>query len=147
MKTRFINQIREYKKDHTDSDLFVQGKDERFCFVLEDVGRPMGVKIPANTCIPEGVYDVAITYSHRFKREMILLFNAEDQKVYRFGVEFTGVRAHGGNDVDDTEGCPLTAYNSDGNGTVYGRADRELQAIIKDWMDEGFQVKWVISSI
>lgn len=144
---KIINQIRTYKQDHTDSELYSPTQPTRFCHVLEDVGRPHGVKIDAETCIPEGVYNVIINRSTRFNKDMILLFNQEDKTVYRFGISFSGVRAHGGNDVDNTEGCPLVAYNSDLNGKVWGRASDDLLLIIRDWIDSGEEVRWIISSI
>lgn len=144
---KIINQIREYKENHTDSELFTPDEEKRFCHVLEDVGRPNGVKIKAQTCIPEGVYDVAISRSSRFKKDMILLYNQDNQTVSRFGISFSGVRAHGGNDVDDSEGCPLTAYHSDLEGKVWGRASDDLLVKVQAWMDLGYKVKWVISSI
>ena len=143
---KIINQIREYKESHTDSELYACDDSERFCYVLEDVGRPNGTKIKSETCIPEGVYNVAISRSSRFKKDMILLYNQEDKTVSRFGVSFSGVRAHGGNDIDDTEGCPLTAYHSDFNGKVWGRASDDLLLKIKNWIDDGQEVLWVISS-
>lgn len=142
---KIINHIRSYEHDHTEGTLYVD--QDRFCHVLEDVGRPVGVKIKAETCIPEGVYSVAVTRSTRFKKDMILLYNQKDQTVSRFGADFSGVRAHGGNNVDDTEGCPLLNYHTDSKGSQWGRASDDLCAKIVEWIDGGHDVKWVISSI
>ena len=143
---KIINHFREYKQEHTDGELYIPTQSARFCHVLEDIGRPHGVKIDAETCIPEGIYSVIINKSHRFNKDMILLFNQEDKSIYRFGVSFTGVRAHGGNNIHNSEGCPLIAYNSDLNGKIWGRASDDLLLIIQDWIDSGETVKWVISS-
>lgn len=140
----FLIQIRDYRKDYTQSDLYVDG--ERFCYILEDVGRPHGVKVYAETCIPEGVYDVVVSHSPRFQKDMILLYNAAGQMVKRFGVEFAGVRVHGGNDVDDSEGCPLAAYQTGENGKVWDRASDDLCNKVKQWIDKGEKVKWIITS-
>lgn len=144
MKQKFILHIRDYLDEHTEGDLYVE--DDWFCHVLEDVGRPPGVKIDAKTCIPEGVYSVVINRSARFKKDMILLYNQKDKTVSRFGVGFSGVRAHGGNDVDDTEGCPLLNYNTDERGKQWGRASDDLLLKVRGWIDSGYDVLWVITS-
>ena len=135
--------IRKYYKDFTQSDLYING--ERFCYVLEDEGRPSGVKIPDDTCIPEGCYQVAISVSHRFKKPMMVLYNRDDHSIERLGVRFTGIRPHGGNNIEHTAGCPLLAYNSDHNGKVWNRASDDLQDIITAAIDKGEEVKWIIT--
>jgi len=64
------------------------------CMVLEDVVRDS--KIPGETAIPYGEYEVKITYSPRFKRDLPLLLNVPN---------YEGVRIHTGNTSKDTEGC------------------------------------------
>lgn len=71
--------------------------DDRFeCWTLEDVVRP--AKIYAQTAIPTGRYQVAITRSQRFKRDLPLLLNVPN---------FAGIRIHAGNTAGHTEGCIL----------------------------------------
>ena len=67
-----ITHLREYQALQTVGKLSIAG--EPLGATLEDIGRPAGVKIPAETCIPEGEYRVAITFSNRFQRNMILLY-------------------------------------------------------------------------
>lgn len=140
-----INQLRKYEDDHTESRLYVPGID-RDMHALEDVGRPVGVKLKGKTCIPEGVYNVSVSRSARFGKDMLLLSNTEDGAVEKDGIRFTGIRPHGGNDVDDTEGCPLCNFNSDGKGTQWGRASDLIFQTVKQRINNGERVVWVISS-
>jgi hypothetical protein len=66
-------------------------------YVLEDALRS-GPKVPGETAIPVGRYQVLLTMSQRFGRVLPLLVDVP---------QFTGIRFHGGNDASDTRGCPM----------------------------------------
>lgn len=83
------------------------GKERMLAFVLEDVARPYGVKVPGKTCIWVGKYKIKITYSNRFKRPLPIIYNQEDLSVKSDKAIWTGVRIHPGNTAEDTEGCLL----------------------------------------
>jgi len=138
-----VNQLRDYKQDCTESELFIDG-GERYCYVLEDVGRPHGVKVSRETCIPEGHYKAVITRSTRFKKDMILLYNQEDMSVERFGVRFTGIRVHGGNNTEHTAGCPLVGFKRS-EGKVYNSASDELRERVQTAIDAGETIDWIIT--
>lgn len=90
-----IEVIRKLKlNDCQLGEMLVDGK--HFAYTLEDVSRD--VKVYGETAIPAGEYDVVVTMSTRFKKELPLL-----QDVVGFG----GVRIHGGNTAKDTLGCIL----------------------------------------
>lgn len=65
---------------------------------LEDVVRPSGEKVYGNTAIPPGKYTLSVTMSNRFKKNLPLLAKVPN---------FEGVRIHGGNTHENTEGCIL----------------------------------------
>ena len=102
-----------------------------FCYTLEDEVRADGVKVYGETAIPIGDYDVEVTYSPKFKRDMPLIFNTPQKTVEKDGVKFDGVRFHGGNTAKDSHGCPLIAFNTD-KVKVWGTAEKELTRRIKD---------------
>ncbi len=76
--------------------------------------RAAGVKVPGETAIPAGRYELDITWSPKFKRDLPLIFNVtlpDGRRLVRSAdgkVQFEGVRIHTGNDADDTEGCLIT---------------------------------------
>lgn len=91
---------KEFTDKSTIGELSVDGVFE--CYILEDKDRKLetgGNKIHGLTAIPRGRYEIAITFSNRFKQYMPLLLNVP---------QFEGVRIHSGNTSENTEGCPLT---------------------------------------
>ena len=66
---------------------------------LEEIKR---IKVKGDTCIPYGTYNVTITYSPRFKKNLPLINNVKG---------FEGIRIHSGNTPQDTEGCLLLGFN------------------------------------
>ncbi len=89
--------------NYTIGKLYIDGVI--FCDTLEDKVRRFtedDPKLYGKTAIPSGVYDVIITYSNRFKRELPLLMKVP---------HFEGIRIHSGNTHEDTEGCILVGVN------------------------------------
>ena len=78
---------------------YIDGK--YYGVTCEDKDRELeagGVKIAKQTAIPRGRYRVAVTFSNRFQKMLPLLEDVPG---------FTGVRIHGGNRAEDSEGCVL----------------------------------------
>lgn len=112
---------RHFKNDNcTISNLFTDAEFE--CFILEDVDRGLkqtmpldeikAKKVHAKTCIPEGCYEVVITYSNRFKKPLPLLLNVPG---------FEGIRIHPGNAAENTEGCLLPGTEPKGDSVINSR--------------------------
>jgi len=80
-------------------------------FVIEDTKHD--IKIPGQTRIPSGTYEIKLTYSPKFGKNMLEVCNVPN---------FTGIRIHPGNTNEDTEGCLLPGnvcrYNNDGESRV-----------------------------
>jgi hypothetical protein len=98
--------------DTTISELWINGN--RFGYCLEDRDRGLvkgdplsyisSVKVPGQTAIPYGEYEVVLTYSNRFKKMLPLLLDVPG---------FSGIRLHSGNHKNHTEGCPLIGFEAD----------------------------------
>ncbi len=78
--------------------------------VREVAGQPVeSWKIKGQTAIPAGRYRVDYTESARFKRKTLILLNVPG---------FTGIRFHGGNKAEDTEGCILCGHAKTGPDSI-----------------------------
>ena len=117
-----------------------------FCLSLEDTVRAFGIKVDAETAIPEGIYKVAITYSKKFKRLMPILYTESDHKIKAGGIGFEGIRIHGGNRHSDSEGCPLVAFNYINDHTIQGSAEKALTTKIQEYLLKG-NVLWKITNL
>jgi len=106
LKRKFLGDI------YTIGDLYVD--DVFFCNTLEDKVRDLNKdgdlndtgeeKVFGKTAIPYGTYNIAISYSPKFKRDLPALIGVNS---------FEGIRLHPGNDADDSSGCILVGINSE----------------------------------
>jgi hypothetical protein len=83
---------KEFTERSTIGDLLIDCKF--FSYTLEDCFRE--IKIPKETAIPYGVYEVITNHSNRFKKVMPLLLDVPG---------FDGVRIHILNQATESEGC------------------------------------------
>lgn len=126
----------EFYDNTTIGQLFIEDKINRFCWTLEDAVRPIknGIieKIKGKTAIPFGIYRVEFTFSPRFNKSMPIIFNMTDYSIECYGIKFEGVRFHGGNTNEDTEGCPLIALNHNiGEERIQGSASDKFNALMQ----------------
>jgi len=112
------------KNKYTIGNLYVDGVF--FCNILEDKVVDLNkngtfdcgeFKIKGHTAIPYGTYEVDVTYSPKFKRELPILLNVP---------HFEGIRMHRGNDISDTSGCLLTGENKE-KGKVLNSTKYEIE--------------------
>ena len=89
-----------FEADYTLGRLSVDGRP--LGYTCEDTDRKLedglDQKIKGRTAIPRGRYRIRLSMSNRFGRIMPEIMNVPG---------FTGIRVHGGNTHQDTEGCPL----------------------------------------
>lgn len=134
--------------NYTISKLYIDREDDKgwipFCDVLEDIVRDKNkngkfdngeIKVYGETAIPYGIYEIIITFSPKFGRELPLLLNVPN---------FEGIRIHNGTTKDDTWGCLLVGIN-----TEVGKVTQS-QVMLKKLMNEfenSHQDKWTIEII
>ena len=101
---------------------------------LEEIQK---IKVKGNTCIPYGTYDITITYSPRFKKNLPLLLNIKG---------FEGIRIHSGNTPKDTEGCLLPGFNKIKGQVIDSRVTtNKLIAQIQQALNKGEKVTITIT--
>jgi len=146
-KIALLKLVRRARRDnYTIGDFIIEAK--KACDTLEDPVRilddknkdgdfdePGEGKIYGNTAIPAGTYEVVVTMSARFRRELPLLLNVPG---------FSGVRIHSGNTAADTHGCILVGTN-DAVGFIHGGLSQDIEAKItariKKFIKDGYTVK------
>ena len=74
-------------------------------------------KIYGQTAIPYGEYEVRVTYSPKFKRDLPLLMDVKG---------FEGIRIHRGNTPEDSSGCIIPGENTK-RGMVLNSTKYELE--------------------
>ena len=110
-----------------------------FCDTLEDPVRDLGPngqgKIYGRTAIQAGRYQVKITWSVKFQKDMLAVLDVPF---------FTGIRIHSGNDADDTLGCILVGHSIDGPNRIHGGSEvlPRLFALVQNALKDG-QAIWM----
>lgn len=104
MELKLVRSV--FNKKSTLGKLYLNG--EFFAFTCEDVVRNMrgdcSKKIKNETAIDAGRYEVILSFSNRFQKYLPLLLNVPC---------FEGIRIHGGNTAEDSEGCILVGAQGD----------------------------------
>ena len=118
----------------TTGTLSIDGKP--FAVTLEDVERP--AKIHGKTAIPAGKYPVVVTYSPKFKRDVVMLVGVAG---------FSRIYCHCGNKAEDTEGCVLIAKRKVNGDYIQGdskKLEAELLKRVKSALAVGESVTWQV---
>lgn len=115
--------------------------DGSTCQTLEDIVRGWGIKDGGTTAIPVGKYRMTVSMSSKFKREMVMVYSEPNKyELKANGIEFKGIRIHGGNTNKDTWGCIIAARKRIDDHTVQGSEESRVTAAVKDYEAKGFEV-------
>lgn len=132
---------RKYKKPgYSIGKLYINGF--YFCDTLEDKDRGLKqsmelkelkkLKVAKETAIPTGSYELIISYSKKFKRDLIAVIDVP---------AYSGIRIHSGNTAKDTEGCILVGKNKEVGKVINSRYYYEnLHLMVKDALERGEKV-------
>lgn len=114
--------------------------DTHLCDTLEDRVRPEGEKIYGKTAIPEGTYEVKLTYSPRFKKILPEILNVPN---------FSGIRIHSLNKAEESEGCiGVGEWNGKDTNWISNsrKAFNKLFAILQEASDRGEKITITINN-
>lgn len=132
---------RLYLKDaYTIGKLYING--EYFCDTIEDKVRDLNkdgdlndlgeTKVYGETAIPYGTYEVEVTYSLKFKRELPLIKNVP---------HFEGIRIHRGNYAKDSLGCIIVGENKVRGGVLNSTPyEIKITSLIKEAQNKGEKI-------
>ena len=114
--------------------------DGTTCYTLEDVVRGWGIKDQGNTAIPAGRYFMCVSMSQRFKREMVMIYSEPNQyELKAGGIEFKGIRIHGGNDNTSTWGCIIVGRTKVNDQRIQNSCEKEITAYVKELIANGHE--------
>lgn len=116
---------------------------------LEDCVRAYGVKDKGNTAIPATGFDKAyrmnVTFSQRFQRDMVIVHTENDKVTLKAeGIEFKGIRIHGGNSAADVQGCIVVAKNRISDQRVQGTMEAVITKMVRDEIAKGNECYLVV---
>lgn len=88
---------------------------------LEDAVRDGKTFVLGETAIPYGRYRLIVSFSNRFKKQMIQVINIRggSNLFHNVNIDQCGIRIHGGNTEKDTLGCPLLGAKRAGDSKIY----------------------------
>lgn len=121
LKLTLKRTLRDAEK--TIGELYINGF--KLCDTLEDTYRE--IKIPKETCIPNGYYQVILETSTKSKSGFLpLLLNVPN---------FTDIRIHTGTSIGDTDGCILVGDYKNNEWTANGRYVTDLMRAIQSYKE------------
>ena len=136
MKQAVFHLIRDYYEKLTTLGEVFKPDGSHFCYALEDVVRPFGIKDKRYTAIPatsgDDTFLLRVMPSGKYGRAVTVFTHMEgDKPVLSYdGKSFTYIRIHGGNDHEDSEGCILAnRFRNVTLMTAHG-------SMLKEWVDE-----------
>ena len=100
--THIFKIVREKYTEQTTLGKLYAPDGSYFGYILEDTVRPFGIKVHGCTAIPGGTaekpmrYNLGLSMSNRFKREMPIVYTEADKSTLKAdGKQYEGIRLHG----------------------------------------------------
>lgn len=144
------------KKRETTLGKLFHPDNSPFCYILEDVVRPYGIKRMTSTAIPETqedfTYKMTIRTSPKYG-EVVVIYTSLENNVYVLehgGIRFEYVLCHGGNHADHTDACLLVNKNretEDGKMSAWGSMKGEILDEVKALEKAGYDVRLRITNL
>ena len=133
-KARLI-QFRFPRQGYTEGELFFdntlvldtledQERDFNGDGDLDDEGEQ---KVYGETAILRGIYELKVTWSPKFQKMMVLVLGVE---------HFDGIRYHGGENVDHTDGCVLVGKRNGAGTLTQVNGTQKMIDIVQKCIDE-----------
>jgi len=126
------------KEKYTEGVLIHENINKILCDTLEDRVRDINGdgdlddedegKIYGKTAIPYGTYDIKVTWSPKFQRDMVEVLNVP---------HFTGIRMHWGRTADNSLGCILVGEKYDEGKLRNTDMTNKLVELLKSYNNEG----------
>src|SRR5690554_3750464 len=124
--------------EYTEGVLINENDNTVLCDTLEDRVRDINAdgaldgedegKVYGKTAIPYGTYPIEVTWSPRFKRDMVAIHNV---------AHFTGIRLHWGRTAENSEGCPLVGKKSSPGVLANSGMTNRLVALLREHGNKG----------
>lgn len=143
------------KRETTLGQLF-KPDNSFYCYTLEDVVRPFGVKRKTSTAIPandsDNLYYLGVRKSPKYG-EVVVIYTHKDGDEYTLeynGVKFEYILLHGGNHADHTDGCVLVNKNRetvDGKMATWGSMKNDILNEVKKYISEGKDVRLQVTNL
>ena len=161
MKKAIFHLKRDYygmdkEKRETTLGKLIDPNSKLFCYVLEDVVRPHGVKRMTSTAIPETnddfTYKMGIRISPKYG-EVVVIYTSIENGVYVLeygGIRFEYVLCHGGNHADHTDACLLVnrfREPEDKKMSAWGSMKTEILKEVKALEAQDYDVRLRITNL
>jgi len=134
MELKLIRSV--FKPDCTLGKLYLDGAF--YAYTCEDTVRDLKAdgsgKVQNKTAISYGKYEVVLSFSNHFQKYLPLLLNVKF---------FEGIRIHGGNTAEDSEGCILIGAEGDMQTKIWNCASKVANLVATLKSIEKKQKMWI----
>ena len=145
------------KKRETTLAIMFDPSNNHFCYTLEDVCRPYGIKNRGETAIAatEGdfTYKMTVRNSPAYGKVVVIYTEKQGKDTWILdygGIRFEQILAHGGNHPEHTNGCLLVNEHRDtreGHMSAWGNYQDEFVEYVEKLEGEGYDVRLRVTNL